>query len=115
MLKILVIDDEETVLDSISLVLKNAGYQVVKARNGEEGIRIFDQYSFDIVITDFFMPVCNGNQVAKYIRNNRKTTPVIGITGTPEEADFSCFDIVLKKPFSLKKLIEHINILKTSE
>ena len=111
MLKILVIDDEEEVLDSVSLVLESVGHQVVKARNGEEGIRIFDEFSFDVVITDLLMPICNGDQVVRHIRKNGGTIPVIGITGTPENADLSYFNIVLKKPFSFKTLIEYIKTI----
>lgn len=108
MLRILLIDDEETVLDTISFILKTEGYQVVKARNGEEGIRKFDELPFDIVITDLIMPLCNGNDVARYVRSSGRSIPIIGITGTPEDVVKSCFDIVLKKPFSIKKLVGHI-------
>jgi two-component system, OmpR family, response regulator VicR len=108
MLKILVIDDEEQVLDIISLVLKTLGYNVVKARDGQEGIRKFDESFFDIVITDFNMPFYNGDEVARHIHNANGDFPIICITGAPEDIDFNCFDIVLGKPFSFTELAESV-------
>jgi CheY-like chemotaxis protein len=115
MMTVLVIDDEEEVLDSISLILKAVGYHVVKARDGEEGIRKFHEHSFDIVITDLFMPSCNGDEMARHVRREGKGIPVIGITGNPWDMDLGCFDIVMKKPFSLKKLVEYIKTVGSPE
>jgi DNA-binding response OmpR family regulator len=112
MLKILLIDDEEEVLDVVSLVLKTMGYYVVKARDGKEGIRRFDELSFDVVVTDLNMPLCNGDEVAKHIRKTDGNIQIICITGTPEDVDNSYFDIVLKKPFSFKKLVEYIKTIE---
>jgi DNA-binding response OmpR family regulator len=115
MLKILVIDDEEEVLDMVSLVLKTTGYYVVKARNGEEGIKKFDELSFDIVITDFNMPFYNGEEVARHVRSASRNIPTICITGKPENIDQSDFDLVLEKPFSLKKLVEYIRLVESKK
>ena len=108
MINILVIDDDEAVLDNISLVIKSVGYRITKASNGEEGIKKFDQSVFDVVITDLFMPLKDGNEVARYIRDAGKNIPIIGITGMPEHIDPAFFDKVLKKPFSLKELIAYL-------
>ncbi|MBN1627060.1 MAG: response regulator [Deltaproteobacteria bacterium] len=103
--KVLVVDDEEDIRVLLSTFLITAGYDVVTAKDGEEGIRLFDQSGFDIVITDLAMPLYDGNEVARYIRNNVRRIPVIGISGTPEDMDRDIFDIVLEKPFSLEELI----------
>jgi CheY-like chemotaxis protein len=108
MLKILLIDDEEEVLSTVARILQTVGHDVVKARNGKEGISRFDEHSFDLVITDLFMPIANGDQVASYVRNSEKKVPVIGITGTPKDMDRTCFDMVLEKPFMFEELIESI-------
>jgi CheY-like chemotaxis protein len=112
MLKILVVDDEDAVLKIISKVLKTAGHNVEEAVNGAEGIRKFNEYDFDVVVTDLFMPLCNGDELAKHVRNAGKDIPIIAITGTPDKIDKSCFDIVLKKPFSLKTLTGCIKALE---
>jgi CheY-like chemotaxis protein len=115
MLKILLIDDEVEVLDTIAIVLQAAGYHVVKAWNGEEGIKRFNEHSFDLVITDLFMPFANGNEVARHVRTAQKSVPVIGITGTPNDVDLACFDKVLGKPFPFDELIKYIRELEPTE
>jgi DNA-binding response OmpR family regulator len=114
MLNILVIDDDKNMRNLISIYLTTAGYDVVTAKDGEEGIRRFDESSFNAVITDLIMPYCNGNDVARYVRNAGRNIPVIGITGTPWEMDNSSFDIVLNKPFSGKKLVEYIKEIENT-
>ena len=77
-----------------------------------EGIRKFDDGSFDIVITDIRMPGIDGNGVLKHIRNSEKQfIPVIAISGTPWLMESNAFDMVLAKPFPLKKLVESIGSL----
>jgi len=112
MLKILVVDDEEAVLKIISQVLKTAGHNVEEARDGADGIKKFNECDFDVVVTDLFMPLCNGNELAKHVCNAGKKIPVIGITGSPENIEKSCFDIVLIKPFPLKVLTECIKAIE---
>jgi len=114
LLNILVIDDDESVLDSISLMLMSVGFKITKANNGKDGIRKFNEFSFDAVITDLVMPLGNGNEVARHIRNAGKRIPVIGVTGTPEDIDLTHFDKVLKKPFSFKELIEYLKMLESN-
>jgi CheY-like chemotaxis protein len=108
MLKILLIDDEEEVLNTVARILQIAGHSVVKARNGKEGISRFDEHPFDLVITDLFMPIANGDEVARYVRTAEKRVPVIGITGTPQDMDRTFFDKILEKPFMFEDLITSI-------
>jgi DNA-binding response OmpR family regulator len=106
--KILLIDDDEELLDLISMVLMDAGHYVVTARDGEEGIKKFNELYFDVVVTDLMMPLCNGDEVARHVRKAGRNIPVIGITGTPWDIELGYFDIILKKPFALKILVENI-------
>ena len=107
---VLVIDDEKGILQLIRQALTKFGHNVETAADGQEGIRKFDDGSFDIVITDIRMPGIDGNGVVKHIRNSEKQfIPVIAISGTPWLMESSAFDMVLAKPFPLKKLIESIN------
>jgi len=109
--RILVVDDDEDIRDLLSVFLIAAGYDVVTAKDGEEGIRLFDQSGFDIVITDLVMPLYNGHEVARHVNNNGRGIPVIGISGTPEEMDPDLFNIVLQKPFSLEELYKCIKAI----
>jgi CheY-like chemotaxis protein len=116
MIKILLIDDEKALLENTSLGLESDGYHVVTASNGEEGIRKFDEFSFDLVITDFFMPICKGDEVARHVRNSGKNIPVVCITGSPLNFDLGWFDLIINKPFRFEALIKSIKkILNTKK
>ncbi|MFC1881230.1 response regulator [Thermodesulfobacteriota bacterium] len=109
---VLVIDDEIGILQIIRQALTKFGHNVETAADGQEGIRKFDDGSFDIVITDIRMPGIDGNGVVKHIRNSEKQfIPVIAISGTPWLMENNSFDMVLAKPFPLKKLVESIGSL----
>jgi len=109
---ILVIDDEKGILRLMHQVLTKFGHNVETADDGLEGIRKFDDGCFDIVITDIRMPVIDGNGVVAHIRKSEKQSiPVIAISGTPWLLGSDSFDMVLPKPFSLKKLIDSIRSL----
>lgn len=111
---ILVIDDEKGILQLICQVLTRFGHQVETAVDGREGIEKFDDGNFDIVITDIRMPGVDGNGVVKHIRNsNRQSVPVIAISGTPWQLEAQNFDMVLPKPFPLKKLVDSIRSFGT--
>jgi len=111
---VLVIDDEKGILQIMRQALTKFGHNVETAADGQEGIRKFDDGSFDIVITDIRMPGIDGNGVVKHIRNSDKQSiPVIAISGTPWLMESNAFDMVLTKPFPLKKLVESIGSLVT--
>ncbi|CAB1080917.1 hypothetical protein D1AOALGA4SA_8585 [Olavius algarvensis Delta 1 endosymbiont] len=111
---ILVIDDEKGILQLIYQALTSFGHKVETAGDGQEGIDKFDDGNFDIVITDIRMPGVDGNGVAKHIRSsNRQFIPVIAISGTPWQLENQNFDMVLPKPFPLKKLVDSIRSFGT--
>ena len=94
--------------------LTRFGHNVETAVDGQEGIEKFDDGNFDIVITDIRMPGVDGNGVVKHIRNSkRQAIPVIAISGTPWQLEDKNFDMVLPKPFPLKKLVDSIRSFGT--
>ncbi|HEY4078947.1 MAG TPA: ATP-binding protein [Rhizomicrobium sp.] len=107
-LRILAIDDDPFVLDSLATVLSLDGHVLVSACGGSDGIEAFRQSAragepFDVVITDLGMPHVDGAQVAQAIKDASPTTPVILLTGwaprTAGEAQgVPCADFVLGKP-----------------
>ena len=102
---ILVIDDEKPIWRLLQEALTRSGYQVKTASGGREGLRLFDDELFDLVITDIVMPDIDGHTVARHIRDSdRPHTPIMGISGTPWLLKGDEFDHVLPKPFSLKTL-----------
>lgn len=106
---VLVIDDEKFISDLLQEALTRFGYQVRTASGGYEGLRLFDNRFFDLVITDIRMPGMDGHAVVRHIRNSdRPYTPIIGISGTPWLFMGNDFDCVLSKPFALQTLLDAI-------
>ncbi len=113
MRRVLIIEDEQDIRYILSIALARLGYDVVAAENGKEGVDLFNKTPFfDLVITDIRMPGMNGNDVARHIRASRKSdTPLVAITGFPDEIEKKVFDSLLLKPFSLKdfeKVIDQV-------
>ena len=79
--KVLIVDDEERVVQSIAGVLEDEGFRVVKARSGEEAIKIFQQDEPDITLLDIWMPGMDGIEVLKRLKWIAPDCQVIMISG----------------------------------
>ncbi|MBW2598769.1 MAG: response regulator [Deltaproteobacteria bacterium] len=79
--KVLLIDDEEDILDVLSLSLKSDGYDVITAASGEKGLEAFEKESPPIVLTDLKMPGMDGLDVLKRVKSTNPDAEVIVITG----------------------------------
>jgi len=109
MYRILVIDDEKTILSAIKIALSRAGFEVEIASDGQEGIQKFSSGRFDLVITDLRMPGLDGHDVVDHIHNSdNSSTPIIGISATPWLLKINQFDAVFAKPFHIEDLINSI-------
>jgi PAS domain S-box-containing protein len=111
--RILVIDDEELVRGVLADILSRNRHQVVVAANGEEGIRLFREDKFDIVLTDLGMPGMSGWEVCKGIREIDPNIPVGMITGWGAEVsrkkrEEHGVDFVLSKPFNYEQILNVI-------
>ncbi len=112
MLNILVIDDEKAVAKVICNALLRFGHRVITVGNGHEGIRLFDNEDFNLVITEISMSVMSGHEVVRYVRNSKRTdTPVIGISGVPWGVRETEFDMAITKPFTIKCLYNAVEYL----
>ena len=107
--QILIIDDEAHNCEALSLLLGQAGYQVVTATSGEEALAILNKTPFEVIITDLFLPGLSGIDVLKRVKEDSPYTNVILITGnaTAESAveamKEGAFDYITK-PFNFEKL-----------
>ncbi|MDQ6952957.1 MAG: PAS domain S-box protein [Mariprofundaceae bacterium] len=115
---LLVVDDEPLVVESRQEVLEAFGYQVVTAKDGQQGLKVFEQYRDEIVavVTDVVMPNMDGVQMMHTIRQCAPTLPAVFITGY----DLSCVKLsnetreysrVLSKPVKIAVLSEIIQTL----
>jgi CheY-like chemotaxis protein len=104
--KILVADDNSNIQKMVGLALKDQGIDVVAVGNGEAAVRKISDIHPDLVLADVFMPVRNGYEVCKYVKDDRTLChiPVILLVGAfdpldEQEAQRVGADGVLKKPF----------------
>ncbi|MBW1839455.1 MAG: sigma-54-dependent Fis family transcriptional regulator, partial [Deltaproteobacteria bacterium] len=81
--KILVIDDNEWIRDTLKQLLAMSGYQVDVANDGEKGIKKVKSQNYDVVLTDIQMPKVDGMELLKQIKEYNPALPVVMITGFP--------------------------------
>ncbi len=81
MARILIIDDDEQVRSVLRKMLVRAGYEVVSAANGKQGLRIFKENPTELVITDILMPVMPGSRLISILRQEHPNVKIIAISG----------------------------------
>jgi len=113
--KILVIDDDPDILDSISAILSSEGYNVITATDGKEGVAAFKSEKPDLVLCDMMMErVDAGSKVAEMIRKEDNSTPVylLSSIGNATASNISVSDLgfsgVLQKPVDPDTLIAQV-------
>jgi len=113
MVRILVVDDEENLLKTLSLILKKHDFLVNTATNGFQVLRLFqDGKKYDLLITDVNLPVMDGFSLAKEVRKLCPEIRIIGMSGeTFKNKDIEIFDYFLIKPFDMEELIFSIHHL----
>ena len=86
--RVMIIDDEAAIRESLQILLEDDGYEVVNANDGDEGLSLLDTQAVDLVLLDFQLPDRNGLEILKDIRERDPEMAVIMITayGTPENA-----------------------------
>ena len=104
--RILVVDDEPFVCESIKMLLTYDGHEVETAPGAVEGLAKFDPAKIDVVFTDFSMPGMKGDLFAEAIKGRSPNTPVILLTAFPPPTKPEAVDLILTKPFVLDHLRE---------
>ncbi|HSB06491.1 MAG TPA: ATP-binding protein, partial [Thermodesulfobacteriota bacterium] len=112
--RILVIEDDASVQDILSQMLRAKGHRVVVASDGEEGIERFGTDQFDLVFTDLGMPKLSGWEVGKILKKMNPQIPIAMITGWGAELHRdkmreNGIDIVIPKPFSFEKITQLVS------
>ena len=113
---ILVVDDEAHIRRVVALKMKNRGYSVLMAMNGEEGLRLIQTEKPDVVITDIMMPKLDGKALCERTNALKRERPFLTIVvtcriSTDEQSWVDNMDdtLLMEKPFSPSKLIEQID------
>ena len=112
---ILVADDESHILNVVSLKLRNAGFRVLTASDGQEALDIALAERPDLLITDYHMPQLNGLELCRRLKQDPKTTgiPAIMLTARgyelePSDTEQSGILRMLSKPFSPRHLLSTV-------
>ena len=113
--KILVIEDEEGIIHLLNLYLRDAGYTVVAARDGADGLEMHARERPDLVILDIMLPALDGFEVCRRIRSWSKT-PILMLTARGDEDDRIQglelgADDYLVKPFSPRELVSRVRAI----
>ncbi|MEE8509142.1 MAG: response regulator [Myxococcota bacterium] len=111
--RILVVDDEAHIVQVLSLKLRNAGYEVITAVDGEEGVDLAREHRPDLIITDFQMPYLTGLELCQALAEHEPTAkiPIVILTARGyalDEADLALGNIkdVISKPFSPRAIVQ---------
>ena len=115
-MKILVIEDEKMLADSIKAMLQHNGFQVECVYDGEAGKEYAQLGIYDLLILDVMMPKMDGLEVARQVRRARCNTPILMLTARSDVADRIAglnagADYYLTKPFDSGELLASINAL----
>lgn len=115
-MRVLVVDDEPDVLYAVSTFLKEEGYSVDTAEDGEEGLEKAIVTDYDMILMDVMMPKRDGLSVLDEIRRRKKATPVILLTARDRVEDRiqgldTGADDYLAKPFELSELLARMRSL----
>ena len=114
--KILIIEDEQKIADTLKLGLSENDYHVEVAYDGQIGLKLFEQHKFNLVILDINLPGLNGYQLCKIIRSHSPQIPIIMLTALSalqdkiEGYDAGADDYIVK-PFEFRELLMKIRVL----
>jgi DNA-binding response OmpR family regulator len=115
-MKLLLIEDEPSVISLIQRSLSASGHEITVAMDGQSGLQMILQHTFDVIILDLMIPVMNGMEVCRRARNAQLTTPILMLTalGTTENIVSGLdagADDYMTKPFKLAELEARLRTL----
>jgi two-component system, OmpR family, response regulator RegX3 len=110
--KVLVIEDEESFVDALTVGLEREGFEVTTATDGQEGLTLFNEGQYDIVLLDLMLPKKSGLDVCRDIRLS-SNVPIVIVSAKSEEVDMVLMleigaDDYVTKPYRLRELVARI-------
>jgi CheY-like chemotaxis protein len=112
MTKVLIVEDDDAMREVMSRALRLKGYEVSVARDGAEGIVLWDRDRPDVVVTDLYMPNVDGIETILALRTRQPALPIVAVSGGDTRASFLALDsagdlgatVILPKPFTPDQL-----------
>jgi len=120
MKKILIIEDDRTIVEALADTFQFHDFEVMTAANGKDGYHLFAEQKPDLIILDIMLPGLDGYDICKKIRKEDQRIPIIMLTAKSQESDkllgFELgADDYVTKPFSIKELVARVKaVLKRS-
>jgi two-component system, OmpR family, alkaline phosphatase synthesis response regulator PhoP len=114
--KIMVVDDEISIVTLLEFNLEKAGYSVVTANDGKEAVDIVDKENPDLIVLDVMLPGMDGIEVCKTLRQKQINTPILMLTAKDDEFDKILglelgADDYMTKPFSPREVVARIRAI----
>ncbi|MDQ1144783.1 two-component system alkaline phosphatase synthesis response regulator PhoP [Bacillus sp. SORGH_AS 510] len=114
--KVLVVDDEQSIVTLLQYNLEQAGFEVLTAMDGQEGKEIAETKSPDIIVLDLMLPILDGMEVCKQLRQKNIMTPILMLTAKDDELDKIIglelgADDYMVKPFSPREVIARVKAI----
>ena len=115
MKKILIVDDEKDIVETLAFMLKAKGYECISAYDGEAGLSLAKSQNPDLVILDVMMPKINGYKICRLLKfdTKYKDIPIIMVTARSQDEDKligeeTGADEYITKPFEFSELLDKI-------
>lgn len=122
MKKVLIVDDEQDIVESLKFVLEVAGFECHCAYNGEEGLNLAKEILPDLIILDVMMPKINGFKICRLLKydNKYKNIPILMVTARSQTEDKligeeTGVDEYITKPFDLDEIVKKVEGYLNSE
>ncbi len=116
MKKILIVDDEQDIVESLKFVLEAEGYECYTAFNGDDGLKSAKEIVPDLILLDIMMPKMNGYKISRLLKfdNKYKDIPIIMLTARSQEEDKLIGEETganeyITKPFDLDYVVSKVN------
>jgi two-component system OmpR family response regulator len=114
--RILVVDDEPSIVDAVSTALRYEGFEVIEARTGRQGLALAQSDTPDLIVLDVMLPDIDGFEVARRVRADGLSTPVLFLTAKDALDDkmqgFAAgADDYVTKPFSLAEIVVRVRAI----
>ncbi|MCC7126028.1 MAG: sigma-54-dependent Fis family transcriptional regulator [Acidobacteria bacterium] len=104
--RILIVDDEQSIRDTLRMILEYEGYDIIQAANGDDAVRLIEREAPDLVFLDIKMPGMDGIEVLQKVRHLTDTTPIVVISGHADQGGASSSEAAQAMKLGARDFIE---------